>query len=64
MFMAISFFRLGMFSSIILLKIFIRPLSGNFHSLLYPLSLGLVFSLCPGFPGCFGLGAFCILHFL
>jgi hypothetical protein len=20
--------------------------------------------MCPGFPGCFGLGSFCILHFL
>jgi hypothetical protein len=28
------------------------------------LSLGLVFLLCPEFPGCFGLLAFCILHFL
>jgi hypothetical protein len=35
---------------------------GFFHSLLYLLSLGFVFSLCPGFPGCFGLGAFCFLH--
>jgi hypothetical protein len=24
----------------------------------------LVFSLCPGFPGCIWLGYFCILHFL
>jgi len=58
MFMGISFFRLGKFSSIILLKIFTGPFK-NLCSLLYPLS----FSLCPGFPGCFGLGAFCILHF-
>jgi hypothetical protein len=33
------------------------------HSLLYLLSLGLVFSLCPGFHGCFGLGAFCLCIF-
>jgi hypothetical protein len=40
-------FRLGKFSSIILLKIFIGPLIENLHSLLYLLSFGLVFSLCP-----------------
>ena len=31
------------------------------HSHLLLLSVGLVFSLCPGFPGCFELGSF--LHF-
>jgi hypothetical protein len=61
MFMCISFIRLGKFSSIILLKIYVEV--GNLHCLLYLLSLGLVFSLCPGFPGHFGLGAYCILHF-
>jgi hypothetical protein len=45
-----------------LLKIFTGPLI--FISLIYLLSIGLVFSLCPRFPGCLGLGAFCILHFL
>jgi len=64
MFMGISFFRRGKFSFIILLKTFTGPLSGNLPSLLYLSSLGLVFSLCPEFPGCFGLGAFCIFHFL
>ena len=29
---------------------------GILQSLLYLLFLGFVFSLCPGFPGCFGLG--------
>ena len=64
MFMGISFFRFGKFSSIILLKIFAGPLFENLHSHLLLLSIGLVFSLCPGFPGCFELGSFCILHFL
>jgi hypothetical protein len=65
MFMGISFFRLGKFSSIVLLKIFTGPLSWeSLLSLLYLLSLDLVLSLCPGFPRYFGLGAFCFLHFL
>jgi hypothetical protein len=64
MFMGISFFRLGKFSSIILLKIYTGPLSLEFSFLLYLLSLRLTFPLCPGFPGYFGLGAFCLLHFL
>jgi hypothetical protein len=54
MFMGISFFRLGKFSSIILLKI-LSLYVGNLHSLLHLLFLGLNCSLC---PGCFGLGAF------
>jgi hypothetical protein len=54
MLMGVSFFGLGKFSFIILLKIFTGPLSWNLHSLLYLLSLGLVFSLCPGFPRCLG----------
>jgi hypothetical protein len=33
---------------------------GMFTLLLYLLSLGVVFSLCPGFPGCFGLGFFAL----
>ena len=37
---------------------------GNVHSLLYLLFLGLVFSLYPGFPGCFGLGVFLCFVFL
>jgi hypothetical protein len=53
MFMGISFFRLGKFSSIVLLKIFTGPLS-------WESSL----SSCPEFSGCFGLGSFYILHFL
>lgn len=36
---------------------------GNLCSFLYLLFLVLVFSLCSGFPECFGLGAFCIFHF-
>jgi hypothetical protein len=64
MFMGISFFRFGKFSSIILLKIFTDPLSWEPSLSSYQLSLDLVFSLCPGFPGCFELGSFFILHFL
>ena len=64
MYMGTSLFRLGKFSSIILLKIFTDPLSWEGHSLLHLLSLGLVNSLGPGFLGCFGLGAFCFLHCL
>ena len=41
-----------------------RFYNGNISSCLYLLSLGLVFSLCPGFHRYFGLGSFCILHFL
>jgi hypothetical protein len=29
-----------------------------------PIILRFDFPLCPGFPGCLGLGSFCILHFL
>jgi hypothetical protein len=54
------FLRLEKFSSIIILKIITGPLSWD--SLLS--SMPIIFSLCPGFPGCFGLGAYCILHFL
>jgi hypothetical protein len=37
----------------------------NLCSLLFLLLfLDLVFSLCPGIPGCFGLGIFYILNFL
>jgi hypothetical protein len=65
MFMGISFFRLVKLSSTILLKIFTGPLSWkSLLFLIYLLFLGLVFSLCPGFSGCFGLGPFYILHFL
>ena len=39
-------------------------LFGNLQSLLYLLSVCLVLSLCPRFLGCFGLEAFCPLHFL
>jgi hypothetical protein len=62
--MGISFFRLGRFSSIILLKIFTGPLS--WESLLFSIPIILRFHLliCPESPGCFGLGAFCFLHFL
>jgi hypothetical protein len=63
MFMRISFFRLGKFSFIIFLKIFTGPLSWE-SSLSSLFLLSLVFLLCPEFPGCFGLGALCILHFL
>ena len=62
MVMGISFFRLEKLSSIVLLKIFTGPLSWE-SSLSSLLSLGLVFLLCPRFPGCFGLGAFLIFVF-
>jgi hypothetical protein len=64
MFMGICFFRFGKFSFIILLKIFAGLSVENLHFHLLLLSIGLVFILCPGFPGCFDLGSFCILHFL
>jgi hypothetical protein len=51
MFMEISFFRLGKFSSIILLKIFTGPLSCDSSLFSIPITLGLVFSLCPGLFG-------------
>jgi hypothetical protein len=56
MFMGISFFRLGKFSSTILLKILIGPLS--WESLLV---LGFIFSLYLRFSGCFRLKAFFFL---
>jgi hypothetical protein len=62
MFMGISFSRLGKLPSVISLKIFTGLYDRSLHSLLYLLFLGLVL-LCLGFPGCFGLGAFCLLHF-
>jgi hypothetical protein len=54
--MDISFFRLGNFSKILL--IFTGPLS--WESLLSSIPIILRF----GFSLCFGLGAFCLLHFL
>jgi hypothetical protein len=61
----ISFFRLGEFSSIILLKVFSGPLKSEPSlSLLYLFSLGFVFSMYSGFRGCLELGAFCFLHFV
>ena len=60
MIMGVSFFMFGKFSSIILLKILAGPYVENLHSHQFLLSVGLVFSLCPGFPGCFELGSFCI----
>jgi hypothetical protein len=64
MFMGISFFRLGKFSSIILLKIFTGPLIGK--SLLSCIPIILRFPLLIVFWifWMFGLGAFCFLHFL
>jgi len=65
MFMGISFFMLGSFSSMIFFEDIFWPFKlGIFALFLYLFSLGLVFSLCPGFPGYFQLGVFCILHFL
>jgi hypothetical protein len=57
-------FRLGKFSSIILLKIFAGPLSWESSLSPIPICLGLVFSLCPGFLRCFQLGAFAFCIFL
>ena len=53
----------GKFCSTILLKILLALWVQSIHSHLYLCYLGLVFSLYPGFPGCFELGSFCILHF-
>ena len=61
--MGISFW-LGKFSCIILLKIFTSALSWNSPFSSIPIICSLVFSWSPGFPACFGLGSFCILHFL
>jgi hypothetical protein len=67
--MDISFFSLGKFSSVILLKKFSCTLS-SFFFLVPLLSFYLHYSyvwffvLCPGFPGCFGLGVFYVLYFL
>jgi hypothetical protein len=58
MFMGIFFFKLGKFSSIMLLKVFTSPFKLGIFMLFYLLSLGFIFSFCPGFPGCFWLGAF------
>jgi len=64
MFMGKSFFRLGKFSSMILLKIFLVLWAGSLHSLLYLLSLGLIYSLSPVIPVGFRAVAFSILHYL
>ena len=62
--MVISFFRFGKFSSVILLKIFAGPLCWKSSLSSIPIILRFGLHLCPGIPGCFGLGSFCILHFL
>jgi len=62
--MAISLFKFGRFSSMILLKMFSGPLIWELYSLLFLLLLGFVFSMCSKFPGCFWFGIFYILHFL
>ena len=54
--LGIVVFRLGKFSSMILLNIFSVPLRCVFPPLLPLLFLGLLFSWCPRFPGCFVLG--------
>ena len=64
MFEGNSFFRSGKFSSITLLKIFTGPLSWESSLSLIPIILRFGFLIVSGFPGCFGLGAFCFLHFL
>jgi len=51
MFMSISFFRLGKFSSITLLKISTDPLSWEASCSFILIILGLIFSLWPVFPG-------------
>ena len=61
MFMGISFFKFGKFSSIILLKMFTGPLSWKSSLSSIPIILRLGFSLCPEFPGCFLIRSF--LHF-
>jgi hypothetical protein len=64
MFLGISFFRLGKFSSIILLKIFTGPLiwEASLSSIPIILRFGLLIVSCISWS--FGLRAFCILHFL
>ena len=63
-FMSIAFFRLGKFLLWFCWRRFQVLWAGNLRSPLFQLSLDLVLSLCPEFPGCFGLGGFFILHFL
>ena len=58
MFMDISFCRLGKFSSIILLKIFVGPLSWVSLISFIPIVLRFGLFIGPGFPGCFGLEVF------
>jgi hypothetical protein len=62
--MAISFFRLGNFSSMILLKSLSGPLSWAFSFSSISIILRFGFSLCSEFAGCFGLGVFYVLNFL
>jgi hypothetical protein len=64
MFIPISSFMLGMISSIILLKMFSDPLNYEFSLPSISIILRFGFSLCPEFPGCFGLGAIGSLYFL
>ena len=55
MFMVITFFGLGKFSSIIVLKMFSGPLSWESSLSSIPIILGLAFSLCPGFHFAFSM---------
>ena len=64
MFIGISFFRLGKFYSIILLKMFSGPLNWESSLSSIPIILRLVFLLNSEFLGCFGLGALCTFYFL
>jgi hypothetical protein len=62
--MAISYFRLGKFSSMSFWRHFQVLSAGNLYFPLFWLFFDLVFSLYPEFPRCFGLGLFYILNFL
>ena len=70
MFMGRYFSRFRKFSSIILLRILTGPLSWESSLSSIPFLLSFVFSLFPGFPGCFVLEGwvflffFCFLHVL
>jgi hypothetical protein len=64
MFMGISFFRFGKFSSIILLKIFAGPFSLKSSFSFTPVIDRFGLLIVSWISGCFVLGSFCTLHFL
>jgi hypothetical protein len=64
MLMGISFFKLGKFSSIILFNIFTDYLSWESSLSYTPIILQFGLLIVSWISWMFGLGAFCLLHFL